>query len=373
MFAMGIMNTIREALALPAVAARAATPEGVAWESPFASPNHLLPFTAPSERGAVSRRFAMSVPAVARARRLIVGAIARCPLEARTDGARAERQPLWLNRTDGVQSPWFRMAWTIDDLMFHGWSLWGLERDAAGAVIRADRVPFHLWSVTDDGVTVNDVLTDPGEVCLIPGPDEGLLTTGAGAIRHAAELQRLAQRAANTPAAQIELKQVGGTPLTKEQRVALVADWVAARRGENGGVSFTNQSIEVIERGKADAQLMVEGRNAAALDIARAVGVPASMIDASPIGASNTMQYSNGDSRNQELIDYALAPFMAAVAARLGLDDMVPRGWAVAFDLGDLTAAKIGDVDVPDDDRQDYTDPAADYAGTPDVRKGIDQ
>ena len=49
---------------------------------------------------------------------------------------------------------------------------------------------------------------------------------------------------------------------------------------------------------------------------------------------------------------------MAAIAARLGLDDMVPRGWAVAFDLSDLTANTVGEIDVPDDDRDTTTEEA---------------
>lgn len=345
---MGIMSTIREALALPAVAARAGADQ-VMYESPWASPNHLETIAPPRTPDRVTRTLAMGVPAVARARRLIVGAIARCPLEARTEGERAEHQPLWLHRTDSQQSPTFRMTWTVDDLLFYGWSLWGLERDRDGRVIRADRVPYHLWEVDEHGVIINGDHADDRDVCLIPGPDEGLLQHSASAVRHARELQRLAQRAADTPAAQIMLKQVAGAPLPDEERRKLIQSWVDARRGDNGGVAYTNQSVEVEEMGRVDPQMMIEGRNAAALDIARAVGVPAVMIDAAPAGATGTVTYSNGNARNQELVDYALAPYMAAIAARLGLDDMVPRGWAVSFDLSDLTALKIGELNAPDD------------------------
>lgn len=352
---MGIMSTIRDALALPALAARGY--DTVPLESPWASPNHLVSVNPPRDRQlTVSRSVAMSVPAVARARRLIVGAVARCPLEARTEGVRAEVQPRWMTRTDGEQSPTFRMTWTVDDLMFYGWCLWGLERDFDGHVIRADRIPFDLWAVDGQGnITVDNAIAAPSEVCLIPGPDEGLLNTSAAAIRHAVRLQQLAERSADTPAAQIMLRQTQGQPLAPDQIKALVQGWIDARRGENGGVAFTNQSVEAVEMGKTDPALLIEGRNAAALDVARAVGVPASMIDAAPAGTGN-VTYRNAEARNAELVDYALAPYMAAVAARLGQDDMVPRGWAVAYDLGDLTSLKIGDLDVPDDDRDTITD-----------------
>lgn len=362
---MGLISNIRDALALPALAARGAGGfDSVPFESPWASPNHLVSVSPPDRPLTVSRKLAMSVPAVARARRLIVGSVSRCPLEARTAGARAEIQPRWLTRTDGQQSPTFRMTWTIDDLMFHGWSLWGLDRDYDGAVIRADRVPFDLWDVDGNGqILVDGNPASAEEVCLIAGPDEGLLTTSAAAIRHAVKLNQLAERSADTPAAQIMLRQTEGQPLNPDQIKQLVQAWIDARRGENGGVAYTNQSIEAVEMGKTDPALLIEGRNAAALDIARAVGVPASMIDASPAGTGN-VTYRNAEARNGELVDYCLAPYMAAVAARLGQDDMVPRGWAVAFDLTDLTSLKIGDLDVPDDDRDALTEQDDDSAGT---------
>lgn len=345
---------LRDALALPYLANEVHS--AALLESPWASPNHLLTVTPPDGIGHVSRRTAMSVPAIKRARNIIVGSIARCPLEARVAGQRAEKQPLWLMRTDGVQSPFYRMTWTIDDLLFHGWSLWALERDGEGKVIRADRVPFHLWDTNAEGqIVVNGTVAPADAVCLIPGVDEGILEASSDTVRHAAEVNRLAARAARNPSAQIDLHQTSGQPLTREQARALVDDWTAARRGENGGVAYTSQSIEAKELGKSEPQLLTEGRTMAAVDCARAVGVPASLIDAVQSGAGN-LTYHNMDARNVELVDYGLAPYMAAVAARLGLDDMVPRGWAVAFDLEELTGSTVGDLDVPDDDQTNSTD-----------------
>lgn len=146
--------------------------------------------------------------------------------------------------------------------------------------------------------------------------------------------------------------------MTPQARDALVKSWAEARRGENGGVAFANQSIEVQELGKANTDLLVQGRNAAAVDIARAAGVPAMMIDAGTAG-TGTITYRNQQARNTELVDYALAPYMAAIAARLGLDDVVPRGTAVAFDLTDLTSPTVGDLDVPDDDMTQQENPNA--------------
>lgn len=341
---MGFIDTIRAALALPSIAS------GMAVESPWASPNHLLPITLDDrlDTGAVSRAEAMRVPAVARARRLIVGTIARLPMRVTVAGEPIADQPRWLSRTDGPVSPFHRMCWTVDDLLFHGWSLWAVRRDAEGSVIAADRVPFHLWGIDSDGRVLyegNPVKAD--EVCLIPSLDEGVLVTGADAIRHAATLNRAAARASNTPTANIELHQTSGAPLTATQITELVESWARARRGENGGVAYTNQSIEVREHGSFDGHLLVDGRNAAAVDIGRVMGIPAQMLDAQLPHAS--MTYQNFQAKNTELIDFALAPLMGAVIARLGMDDMVPRGKAVEFDTTELTSMTVPDITVPDD------------------------
>ena len=345
---MSFIDTIRDALALPSRAASMAAP----LESPFASPNHLMQVMVDDRlaTGAITRATAMRVPTVSRCRRLIVGSIARLPLVATRDGEPLENQPRWLSRTDGELSPFHRMAWTIDDLLFYGWSLWAIRRDSDGTVIDADRVPYEMWSIDATGQVLYDGKpVSSREVCLIPSLDEGVLATGRDAISHAAELNRAAARAASIPTANIELHQTSGAPIPDDQIDALVSSWANARRGANGGVAFTNQAIEVREHGSFDAHLLVDGRNAAAVDVARAMGIPASMIDAQLPHAS--MTYRNAENmRNAEFVDFCLAPLMSAVIARLGMDDIVPRGVAIEFDTSDLTGVAYDEtLDVPDD------------------------
>lgn len=263
-------------------------------------------------------------------------------------------QPRFLSRTDGPVSPFHRMVWTIDDLLFYGWSLWALQRDAEGVVIAADRVPVTEWSPTPDGeILYRGEAVDSDSVCLIPSVDEGVLATGATTIRQAADIHAAAARAARTPIAHTELHQTGGEPLDDKQIRDLIGAWVKARRDPDGAVSFTNPAIEVKTHGAYDAGLLVEGREATAVDIARVTGIPALLLDAAV--SDNSMRYSNVDARNTEFLDYCLAPLMSAVAARLGMDDILPRGQAIRFDVSDLTGiTNVNDVDVPDD--KDFND-----------------
>ncbi len=343
---MGFLDTVRNALALPAIAAGALPPA-----SALGSRANLLTLTPPeffaAEERTVSRAAALSVPALARARRIIVSAVARCSLYVTQDGEPLEYQPDWVSRTDGPVSPYHRLAWTVDDLLFYGWSLWAVERDADGEVVAADRVPFDRWGFDADGAIQWDgapVAAD--SVILIPGIDDGILAAPTP-IRHALDLAESANRATRSPIAHTELHQTGGEPLTQEEATALRNDWIAARRDPNGAVSVTSETIQVIEHGSADSQLLIEGRSAAARDIANVAGIPAVLLDVPSV--DQTIRYSNVDARNVELVDYCLASFMGPIAARLGLDDVVAPGLAVEFDTSELTAASDSTIDPQDD------------------------
>lgn len=331
---MSFLSRVRAALAVPAVAAG-----DVRLLSPYDDVNHLWPIVAPEWLPAhsITRAQAMSVPAVSRARRVICSTIARLPLAAYHGDAPAYDQPTWLDRTDGPVSPYHRMLWTVDDILFYGWSAWAVQRGYDGKVTAADRIPWDRWHIDDDGQVIyraEDGTETPAaddSVILIPGSDEGLLTASAGAIRHALALLDAASKAAQTPAAYLELHQTNDLPLTDGDRKKIIDGWVQARRGENGGVAFTSAGIEVKEHGTFDAHLVVEGRNAAALDVARAMGLPGTIIDATVDKSS--LNYENAESKATDLIDFGLAAYMAPISARLGMDDVVPRGTRIAFDL----------------------------------------
>ncbi|MCQ4120413.1 phage portal protein [Rhodococcus tibetensis] len=349
---MGFLDSVRLAASLPTLlATRTPVPQAA---SPFAStPNHLNQVVWPDLLGAdwlpMTRVEAMAVPAIARARRLLAGTAARIPLRAYAGESDTPLpvQPRWLDSTAGVLSPFHRMLWTIDDLMFYGWSLWSVARDADGQLTAADRVLWERWEFDAEGrVLVDEKLAANESVILIPGLDEGLLTFAARTIRHASHLITAADRAAETPSAQLELHQTNDVPMTDEAIGKLVTQWAEARRGKNGGVAYTNAAIEVKEHGAAAEHLLIEGRNASAVDVARATGIPASLLDAT--GIASTLTYETTAGRNAEFIDYGLAPFLAAVSARLGMDDVVPSGVRLAFDPTDFVGTTL-EVGTPDD------------------------
>ena len=130
----------------------------------------------------LSRGEAMRVPAVAKARNLLVSSIAKLPLRALDVNGLVAKQPTWMYSSAEV-SPWHRMAWTVDDLIFLGASIWWVERGADGFVISADRVPPEQWTVTNGNILIDGQEVDEKNVIYIPGAQEGLLDMASRTIR----------------------------------------------------------------------------------------------------------------------------------------------------------------------------------------------
>lgn len=299
----------------------------------------------------MTRAVAMTIPAVARQRHLIAGTIARLPLASWTGDQLTPTQPPWMTRTDGPTSPFHKMLWTVDDLIFYGWSLWSASKSPASGMLANERVAWERWEVDSFGRLIVDgeLVQRPDDYILIPGPHEGILSFGAPAIRRAADNAESAARAAANPSANIELHYTGDEPLVKAQIDELVNGWAAARRGENGGVAYTSKWVEVKEHGTHEAHLLIEGRNADAVDMSRLVSSPAAMADATNAGASLTYETSEG--RNGEFIDYGLALYMSAIEGRLSMDDCVPRGQRTAFDTTSIR--NVAPADPVGPNRQD--------------------
>lgn len=300
----------------------------------------------------ITRAMAMAVPAVAKARHLLCGVIAPLPLLSFTGPTQDPEQPLWMQRTDGDLSPFHRMLWTVDDCFFYGWSLWAARRGATSdgsGVLGMARVPYERWSTDSDGfITVDGERVLAGQAILIPGPHGGILNDGSTIVRLAADNIQAAANAARNPNPNIDLHYTGDEPLDATTRDELIQLWSDARRGQNGGVGYTNKYLEAKPIGSHLDKLLIEGRNADAVDVARQAGVTASSLDATAAGAS--LEYVTAETRNQELLDYGVKFYMDAITARLSQDDVVPRGHRAAFDLTEFTTLTPTPTGAPTSD-----------------------
>jgi len=286
------------------------------------------------EADVVTRAEAMTVPSIVKGRSLIVGPLSRHPLAAYR-GAQKITTPAWLSRTSTDVSPQMRMLWTLDDLIFGGWSLWAVERGASGQIVDAVRVPPEWWTVTQDlTVEVNGRPVTSEEVVLFQGPQDGLLECGKGTIRAAVAMERAWATRVSTPAPLVELHGTDAQmPLDEAEVQELVDAWETAR-SSGGATAYTPASIEAKIHTGSDASLFVEGRNAIRLDVANFLALPGELLDGSTATASLT--YSTQEGTRNEFVDYSLAYWAGPIEARLSQDDVTPRGTRIGFDLSDF-------------------------------------
>jgi hypothetical protein len=348
---VGVIGSLRPGI-YGASAVTAPAEVAAAIVSPWAPPSQLSSVVWSDIFGAsvapMTRAEAMRIPAVRRARNIVAQTIARVDLR---DYRRGEDTPLdeaeqapWIAATDAALPAFHRMVWTVDDLFFYGVSCWARSVNAAPTAtgrifpLRMDRLPIGAWRVEQD--TGRVLLPDgvggwrparASEVVLFFGPDEGFLTHAADAIRHAADLQRAAGKAAKHPAPYLDLHQTGGDQLKDDQIQSLVAGWVAAREADNGGIAYSNSSIEVRAVGTFSEHLVLEGRNTAAVDIARHSNLPAELLDAT--GTGGTLTYQTSRDNDRRTIDYGVGGLMSAISGRLSQNDVHPNTRRVAFDL----------------------------------------
>ncbi len=302
----------------------------------------------------VTRESALSIPAIKKARNILVTQIAGSPLRQYAGGAeRDDDTTYWLRNSASGISPWHRMAATVDDLMFYDFSLWAISRsgsDATDPITDGMRIPYERWAIDDYGVvSVDGNVVSASEVIAIPGAgDGGLLMTGMQTIKGYRALERAWIGRAQNPIPLVELHQTTDDPLEPEEIEALATEWAAARLTPNGAVGYTPHNIELKVHGNVSADLFEQGRNAAVLDIARLTGVPASLLDGAQTNASLT--YVTSEGKRSEFDALSLPQWRDPIEARLSLDDVAPRGEVIRFDRREDVASVADPVSAPLED-----------------------
>ncbi|MCB7135355.1 phage portal protein [Cellulosimicrobium marinum] len=308
------------------------------WTPSTLSPNLVIADVLGAPDLPPSRAEAMSVPAIAKARHLITTTLARQPLRVFRGEAELSTQPAWLYRTNSDTPPQMRMAYTLDDLFFYGWCLWAVQRGADDQITDAVRVSPDRWSFDEVGrVEVDGNPVDSGEVILIPGPFEGILAAAPSAIRAARNLEQTWAARVRNPIPVVELHITDSNiELSKEEKATLRDEYVQARKNPDGAVVITPAEIELRIHGDAVTDLFIQGRNAIALDVARMTGIPATMLDASQVQSSLT--YKTTETGRNDFIDALTNMWAMPIEAQLSMDNVVPRGQRVAFDMSNLLA-----------------------------------
>jgi HK97 family phage portal protein len=291
----------------------------------------------------VDRSSAMQVPAVARARNIIAGTISTLGMYAYNEitGAKVEGRQI-LRQPDPALPLAVTMAWTVEDLLFHGRSFWQVlevnpedGRPTQARRIDPTRVTFTTDTMTDEivnGFYLDGNLcpiTGIGSLIMFSGIDEGLLSRGGRTILTALELEKAVNRMAQEPNPTMVIKNTG-VDLPPEQVSSLLASWKSARAQRS--TAYLSGPLDVTTFGY-DAQQMElsSSRLNTASEIARLCNIPAWYLNAESASAT----YSNVSAERRSLVDFSLKPYMACISERLTMNDITPRGQIVKFDLDD--------------------------------------
>lgn len=294
----------------------------------------------------LDRGQAIGIPAVSKARNLIVSAIAKYPLKAlraNADGSDTDvtTEQAWLYRTKGPVSPYERMAWTVDDLIFYGVSLWLLDRGPAAGegenrrrpILNAEWCPTSNWTIGEvngiAAILVDGVAISEENYMLINSPFEGLLTVGRRTLRGALSVEDSWVGRAKNPIPMIDLHRTNDDMEEPEVK-AMVDDWAVARTSPNGAIGSTPASVEPKVYGELKPELFVEGRNAIRTDVGSFLNTRVAMLDGT-IGI-DSLTYSTKDGEANAFYEFDLPFWTDPIVHRLSLDDIVPRGTRIRFE-----------------------------------------
>jgi hypothetical protein len=285
----------------------------------------------------VTRLNALSLGTVAAGRQIIAGTIGRIPLYTKRGATRWPQTSQLLLQPEAGLARSTSITWLVDDLIFYPCSWWHItERDSYGWPYRVERVAQHEARLDAYGrlIGIRDRAVRPEDVIRFDSPSgEGLLARGKRSIRRALAVELAAAMAEDNPVPAIELHDENNEPLAQTDIDNLIEQWTTKRRER--GAAYTPKSITTKVHGARLENLLIDGRKALSLELVRHMALPAWAASTAVEGA--TMTYDNRSMRNWELIDLTLAPYLAAIADRLSMPDVTPRGWTVEFDQEQLT------------------------------------
>lgn len=288
----------------------------------------------------VTRKQAMTIPAVKQGRNVIAGKIGTAPLACTRTRAgktpeRVDRP--FFNQPDPLHTLASTLTWTVDDLLFNGWSLWRvMTRDPQRYPLTGERVAPWRISPTAEGIRVDHVLVDQGDLILFEGPDEGLLKTSGRTLRTALMLEDTVRRAASADVPVGLFEDTVGQMLADEVE-AFLATWEAHRKKRSTG--YVPNGLKYVNPNADPEKLQLKDARAfQAAEVARALNLPAYAINAP---TSDSLTYSTTESNRRDLVEITYAPFVAAIEGRLSMGDVTPLGTRVhldfsAFIRGDL-------------------------------------
>lgn len=289
---------------------------------------------------------ALSVPTISRARDLIASMIGSLDLKQYTlqwTGEDYEEIHIpgesWMTRPDPRVTRNWIMANTFTDLFFYGRAFWHVRtRYSNGFPASFEWLPAGSTTTTDQAgpqwfgpsnqVYFNGQHVPSEDLIQFLSPINGLLFYGSRALDIAIRLDTAAKRFASNEIASGMLQQVDGEPMSGEELSELALAWAQSRA--NNAVGALNQYVKYVQFDQDPSKLqLTEGREYSALELSRMANIPPYMVGI----ATGGMTYMNAQQARQDLYLFGAKPFINCIEETLSLDNVLPRGRHVRFDI----------------------------------------
>jgi len=288
----------------------------------------------------ISRKDAMSVPSVARARNLICGTVASIPLEYYSKATgEVIAPPRWISQLAKNQPSFVTLTWIVDSLLFYGISYLRVTeryaedgRPSAFEWVANARVTFttDLEGIMVTQYYIDAAPIDMNDIITIQGFDEGVLERASRTIQSAIDVERAAAVNSANPQPAGFLKN-SGADLPAAEVSGLLAAWKRSRN--NNSTAYLTSTLEFQPTQFSPKEMMmVEGIQNLSTEIARAMNVPAYMLSSE---MNQSMTYSNIQDERKQFFALSIEPYVQAIQARLSMDDISTAGHEVRFAVFD--------------------------------------
>lgn len=326
------------------IAANVAAHEAEALAPHVREGSTLLAHIIATQGQALTRATAMQVPAVVKALKTFTAPISAFGLREYKDDEPIQARP-FLSCPCATLPYSGIMTRTVTDLLLFDrayWRITGRAWDGFPNQIElmrvedvSDSVEFNA-GIDENSAPPSDTFYHLGN--RVPTRDVikfygdgtgGWLKVGASSINTAAALEAAVLMYAQSPIAQVVLKNTGAD-LPADQVDALLEAWESARADRS--TAYLNATIDAQSLGINPSEMqLTQARNAAAIQVARIANLDPIWTGAGVPGSSLT--YSNRIDLYRQLLDTALTPVMRQISERLSMNDVTPRGHSVRFDV----------------------------------------
>lgn len=287
----------------------------------------------------ISRKEAMSVPSVARARNLICGTVASIPLEYyKTSTGEVIAPPRWIKQLSKTQPSFVTLTWICDSLAFYGVAYLLITerysedgRPASMEWIANNRVTFttDINGIMIEQYYLDAAPIDMNDIITIQGFDEGILERGSRTIQAAVDVERAAALNSAQPQPAGYLKN-SGADLPPAEVQGLLAAFKRAR--QNNSTAYLTSTLDYSPVSFSPKDMMYQDAiRSLSTQVARMMNVPAYLLSSE----DNTMTYSNVQDERKQFYSLSIEPYIQAIQTRLSMDDVSTSGHEVRFAVFD--------------------------------------